>query len=494
MSNRIEAGAKPGNTAKTYDADLKLYIDGEWTEGSTGASQPVIDPATEETLAELPHASKEDLDRALAAAAAGFEIWRRTTAWERDAVLRKAAGLIAERKDKLARIMTLENGKPLGDSRGEIDRSVETVEWCAEEAKRTYGRLMPPRAAGLVQTTFKRPIGPVAAFSPWNFPAVLLVRKVAAALAAGCSIIIKPAEETPGVCVELVRAFADAGVPPGVVNLVFGVPAEVSEQLIASPIIRKVSFTGSVPVGKLLCRLASEGLKATTMELGGHSPVLVFPDSNVEQVAQTAATFKFRNAGQVCISPNRFYVHQDVYKRFLDRFLEVAKAVKIGHGLEEGVQMGPLANDRRLAAAEAFVSDAKDRGAKVALGGNRIGNRGYFFEPTVLTDLDEASTIMSEEPFCPVAPILPFSSVEEAIEKANNVSFGLAAYAFTASLSTASAVSEGFDAGWIGVNSFTPALADAPIGGVKESGIGYEGGPEGLDAYLQTKFLSQAAA
>ena len=321
---------------------------------------------------------------------------------------------------------------------------------------------------------------------------MLLARKVAAALAAGCSIIIKPAEETPGVCVGLIRAFVDAGVPAGVVNLVFGVPAEISAYLIKSPIVRKVSFTGSVPVGKLLSRQSGEGLKPVTMELGGHSPVLVFDDVDVERIATACATFKYRNAGQVCISPNRIYVQKNAYKGFLERFVEVAKAIKVGDGRDPETQMGPLTNERRLQATEAFVADARARGAKVVAGGNRIGNRGYFFEPTVLTDIDDDASIMKTEPFCPVAPIMPFDDVDDAIAKANAVDYGLAAYAFTHSTRRASAVGEGFDAGWIGINNFTPALADAPMGGVKDSGIGYEGGPEGRDAYMSIKFLSQA--
>jgi succinate-semialdehyde dehydrogenase / glutarate-semialdehyde dehydrogenase len=474
-----------------YETNLALHIDGAWQAG-TRDSQAVINPATEETLGELPHASAEALDRALDAAQKAFEKWRNVSPWEREKVLRRAAQLIGERKEELARVMTLENGKPVADSRGEIDRVIETIEWCAEEGKRAYGRLMPPRTPGMMQTTFKRPIGPVAAFSPWNFPAVLLARKVAAALAAGCSIIIKPAEETPGVCVGLIRAFVDAGAPAGLINLVFGVPSEISEHLIASPVIRKVSFTGSVPVGKLLSRLASNGLKAITMELGGHSPVVVFDDVDIEKVAAAGAAFKFRNAGQVCISPNRFYVQESVYPRFLDRFIEVAKSIKVGNGLDPSIQMGPLTNERRLQAAENFVANARSRGAKVRIGGERIGNRGYFFQPTVLTEVDDDAEIMKTEPFCPVVPIMPFSTVDEAIRKANAVSYGLAAYAFTRSINRASAMSEAFEAGWIGINSFTPALADAPIGGVKESGVGYEGGPEGLDAYMQIKFLSQA--
>ena len=481
------------NARDAYSEELGLYIDGTWHRRGGRDTRDVVNPATEEVLGQLPLATNGDLDQALAAAQRGFEVWRNTSPWEREAIMKRASRLLAERKRQLATVLTLENGKPLSEAAGEIDRAVETIDWCAEEGKRVYGRLHAPRSPGTSQMTFKRPIGPVAAFAPWNFPAVLVARKLAAALAAGCSIIVKPAEETPGVCVGLIRAFHDAGVPAGVINLVFGVPSQVSEHLIASPVIRKVSFTGSVPVGKQLYKLAGEGLKAVTMELGGHSPVVVFDDVDVDKVATQCAAFKYRNAGQVCLSPNRFFVHEAVYERFLNRFAEVARNLKVGDGMDSGTQMGPLNNVRRLDAAQSFVADASGRGAKVLVGGGRSGSRGYFFAPTVLSDIDAQASIMKQEPFCPVAPIVPFATFDEAVDRANDVEYGLAAYAFTDSLRRSSALAEAFQAGWIGINSFTPALADAPIGGVKQSGVGYEGGPEGLDAYLQTKFLSQSS-
>jgi succinate-semialdehyde dehydrogenase / glutarate-semialdehyde dehydrogenase len=457
----------------SYVESLHLYIDGQWCGCEGRESRPVVNPATEEVIGSLPIASDADIDRALAAAERGFGTWSKKSAWERAVVLKRAAA-------------------PIADSMGEIDRSVETIEWCAEEAKRTYGRVSPPRSPGLSHSTFKRPIGPVAAFAPWNFPAVLMTRKLAAALAAGCSIVIKPAEETPAVCMGIVRAFVDAGLPPGVLNLLFGVPSQISERLIASPIIRKVSFTGSVPVGRHLSKLAADGLKAVTMELGGHSPVVVFDDVDVDKVAASCAGFKFRNAGQVCLAPNRMFVHEAVYEQFVRRFVEVGQQLKVGNGLESGIQMGPLSNSRRLDATAQFVEDAIAHGGRVVHGGKRIGKKGYFFEPTVLQGVSSEASIMTEEPFCPVVPIIPFSTFDEAVQKANAVDFGLAAYAFTASLKNASAIAEAFDAGWLGINSFTPALADVPLGGTKFSGVGYEGGPEGLDAYLQTKFLAIA--
>lgn len=476
-----------------YTETLGLFVAGEWRTAVKGdRSEPVLNPANDETLATLPHAERSDIEDALESAAEGFEVWRQTSPWERSAVLLAAADLIAERKESLAQTLTLENGKPLADARGEIDRVTETICWCAEEAKRTYGRILPPRRPGLTQATLKRPVGPVAGFAPWNFPAVLMVRKLAAALAAGCSIVIKPAEECPGVCVGIVRAFAEAGVPRGVINLLFGVPAEISETLIDSPVIRKVSFTGSVPVGKLLSRMAGERLKSATMELGGHSPVLVFDDCDIDAAAVKCATFKYRNAGQVCISPNRIFVQKASYERFIDRFIDVAKGIRVGDGMDSETQMGPLANARRLEAAESFVADAREKGATVRLGGNRIGNRGLFFEPTVLSDLPDDAQIMREEPFVPIAPIMPFDGLEDGLRMANAVPFGLAAYAFTRSTENATAVAEGFEVGWIGINDFTPALEDAPICGKKDSGLGCEGGPEGLDSYMHTRFVSQA--
>jgi len=318
------------------------------------------------------------------------------------------------------------------------------------------------------------------------------VRKIAGALAAGCSLIIKASEEVPGGCVELVKCFADAGLPAGVLNLVFGVPAEVSEHIIPSPIVRKVSFTGSVPVGKHLAQLAAKGMKRATMELGGHSPVLVFDDADPEKAADTIAAFKYRNAGQVCISPTRFYVQEKGYNKFVARFTEYAKGLKLGDGLEKETKMGPLANPRRLDAMESFVNDAKARGGKIAAGGNRHGNQGFFFEPTVITDIPDDSKVMTEEPFGPMAPIVPFKTFDEVIERANSLAFGLASYAFTTSSATANAVGDAIEAGMVGVNSVMISTPETPFGGVKDSGYGSEGGIEGLEAYLNTKFISQA--
>ena len=473
-------------------AELELLIDGKWGRGSGGKSEPVLNPANETTLAELPHAAKADLDAALAAADRAFKTWKKTSPYDRYMIMRKAAQLMRDRADRLATILTLEQGKVLAESRIEIMTSADIMDWYAEEGRRAYGRIIPARAGGVRQMVIKEPVGPVAAFTPWNFPALTPIRKIAGALAAGCSLVIKPSEETPGTCVEIARCLQDAGLPDGVLNVVFGVPSQVSEYLIASPIIRKISFTGSTAVGKLLMKLAADGMKRTTMELGGHGPVIVFDDVDVEAVAKTAAAGKFRNAGQVCISPTRFFVHETKYKRFLETFTAVASSLKLGDGLDPATQMGPMANPRRLEAMDAFVADARDKGAKVETGGKRAANVGWFYEPTVLSDVPDEARVMRDEPFGPMAPIVPFKSFDEVVERANSVAYGLASYAFTTSEKTATAVADALASGMVGVNSLAVSTPETPFGGVKDSGHGSEGGIEGLEAYLNTKFVSQA--
>jgi succinate-semialdehyde dehydrogenase/glutarate-semialdehyde dehydrogenase len=471
--------------------ELGLYIDGAWLNGSGRKSEDVVNPATEKSLGKLPHASKADLDQALEAAKKGLDLWRLTSAYDRAKVLRKAADLVRERTEQIARVMSQEQGKVFGEARIEVLTTADIIEWFAEEGRRSYGRIVPGRQKGVRQLVMQEPVGVVAAFTPWNFPTLTPARKIAAALAAGCSIILKASEETPGACVEMVRCFADAGLPAGVLNLVFGVPGEVSEHLLGADIVRKISFTGSVPVGKHLTALAAKTMKRATMELGGHSPVVVFGDADPEKVADTIAAFKFRNAGQVCISPTRFYVQEQGYKKFVDRFTEYAKGIKLGDGLEKGTTMGPLANARRLDAMESFVNDAKDRGGKIATGGKRAANQGYFFEPTVITDVPDDSKIMTEEPFGPLAPIVPFKSFDEVVQRANSLEFGLAAYAFTSSGATATAIGDALQSGMVGVNSVAISTPETPFGGIKESGYGSEGGIEGLQAYMNTKFISQ---
>jgi succinate-semialdehyde dehydrogenase / glutarate-semialdehyde dehydrogenase len=470
---------------------LQLYIDGTWLNGDGRKGEDVINPASEKPLARLPHASTADLDHALEAAKKGFATWRSTSAYDRAKVMRKAADLMRERHDAIAKILVQEQGKVYAEARMEVITSADIIDWYAEEGRRSYGRIVPGRAKGTRQLVVQEPVGIVAAFTPWNFPTLTPARKIGGALAAGCALILKASEETPGSCIEMVRCFADAGLPAGVLNLVFGVPAEVSEHLLAKDAVRKISFTGSIPVGKHLAVLAAKGMKRTTMELGGHSPVVVFADADPEKAADTIAAFKYRNAGQVCISPTRFYVQEPVYKKFLARFTDYAKTIQLGDGLEQGITMGPMANARRIDAMETFVNDAKDHGAKIVTGGTRHGNQGFFYEPTVVTDVSDDAKVMREEPFGPIAPIVTFKSFDEVVERANSLPFGLAAYAFTSSNATAAAIGDAIESGMVGVNSIAISTPETPFGGVKESGHGSEGGIEGLNAYLNTKFISQ---
>lgn len=472
--------------------DTSLFIDGAWTPSASRKTIPVLNPATGDPVGEVAHADREDLDRALAAAARGFETWRRMSAFERYKIMRRAADIIRSRVDEIAVIMTTEQGKPLMEAKLETALAPDLIDWFAEEGRRTYGRTIPARAEGIVQLVFKEPVGPVAAFTPWNFPINQAVRKISCALAAGCSIIIKGPEETPASCAALVRAFAEAGVPAGVINLVYGVPAEISEYLIPHPVIRKVSFTGSIPVGKHLASLAGKYMKRVTMELGGHAPAIVFDDADVDVAVKILAANKFRNAGQVCVAPTRFLIQEKVYDAFVDKFTAAAKAIKVGDGLDKDTRMGPLAHARRVDAMEAFVSDAVQKGAKLRTGGNRIGNKGFFFEPTVLTDVPLDARIMNEEPFGPVAAIRPFDTFESAVTEANRLAYGLAAYAYTRSAKTAAAIGAAIESGMVSINHHGLALPEVPFGGVKESGYGSEGGAEALEPYLNLKFITQA--
>ena len=473
----------------TYTTDLGLYIDGNWRRGEGRDTHKVINPATGETLAELPLATSADLDEALAATARGFAIWRKTDVNERAGILHKVAGLIRERAENIAVLLTTEQGKPLAEARTEVLSCAAQFDYFAEEAKRSYGRVL-VRPTGQRALVLKQPVGPVAAFSPWNFPVNLMCKKMAAALAAGCSIIAKPPEETPACTSAIMQCVIDGGVPGDVAQLVYGVPDMVSRHLIASPIIRKVSFTGSVPVGKHLLKLCADGVKRTTMELGGHAPVIIFDDCDLDKAIKMSSTTKFRNAGQVCISPTRFYVQEGVYDRFVAGFAEATKKVQVGNGLDASTIMGPLANDRRPPAIEKLVADATAKGAKLHTGGER-GTGGFFFQPTVLSDVPLSADIMEDEPFGPVALMRPFKTFDEAIEQANRLPFGLAAYAFTENARQANLVADALDTGMVGLNSFAISVPDAPFGGVKESGFGSEGGPEGLDSYYVTKAVHQ---
>ncbi|VVN65800.1 NAD-dependent succinate-semialdehyde dehydrogenase [Pseudomonas fluorescens] len=471
--------------------DLLFYIDGQWTAGSSGNTAAVINPSTGKTIGQLPLASNEDLDAALAAAASGFETWSATSAYDRSGILRRVASLVRDRHALMAECMTLDQGKPLAESTMEAKSAADHIEWYAEEGRRAYGRIVPSRNAAVRQLVVREPVGPVAAFTPWNFPINQAVRKIAGALAAGCSIIIKAPEEAPGAVIELVRCFHDAGVPKGVLNLVFGNPAHVSDYLIRSPIIRKVSFTGSTAIGRQLGALAATHLKLTTMELGGHAPFIVCEDADIEAAATLACTLKFRNAGQVCAAPSRFYVHEAVFAPFSQRFTELAEQLKVGDGFDPTSQMGPLANARRLMMVQELLADARDLGAKILTGGKRIGDKGHFFEPTLLADVPQQARLLSEEPFGPVAPLLRFNDLDSVIAQANSLEYGLAAFGFTKSLKTATELGNRLQAGMVSINHFGLALPETPFGGIRASGHGSEGGTEGLEAYLTTKFISQ---
>ncbi len=473
-----------------YLPKLQHYIDGNWVAASSSATFDVMNPATNVAIAKLGLASKADLDKALAAADKGFKVWRKVSSFERGKILKKAADLLRARVDQIAIHLSLEQGKVVAEAKVELMGSADIIEWFAEEGRRAYGRIIPARADGVRNMVIMEPVGVVAGFSPWNFPVSQAARKIGGALAAGCSIIIKCPEETPASPIGFVQCFHDAGVPPGVINLVYGVPAEISEYLIPNPIIRKISFTGSVPVGKKLNALAALHMKRATMELGGHAPVLIFDDVETDQVAALMHGMKTRNAGQVCVSPTRFYVHEKAYDKFVGKFTDLMKATTVGDGLDPKSKMGPLANPRRVNAMETLVNDALEKGGKAQTGGKRIGNQGNFFEPTVLTDVPKNARIMSEEPFGPVAIMMRFKDTDTMLTEANSLPFGLASYAFTKDGRTAAKVADALESGMVSINHFGIALPETPFGGIKDSGFGHEGGIEGLQAYMSAKFIS----
>jgi succinate-semialdehyde dehydrogenase/glutarate-semialdehyde dehydrogenase len=472
--------------------DVQLFIDGQWTAASAGRNLIVLNPATGEAAGKVAHAEPADLDRALEAAEKGFRVWRKVSAFERQKVMRKAADLLRSRADTIAPYLTQEQGKPLPEAKGEVLAGADVIDWFAEEARRAYGRVIPARGEGIYQLVVKEPVGPVAAFTPWNFPINQAVRKLSIALAAGCSIIVKAPEETPASPAELIRCFADAGVPAGVINLVYGIPSEISEYLIPHPTIKKMSFTGSTAVGKQLAALAGAHMKRVTMELGGHAPAIVFDDADVDVASRLLATAKFRNAGQVCVSPTRFLIQERVYDQFVESFVGHAIRVKVGDGMEAATTMGPMANPRRIAAMEMFIGDAAQKGATIRTGGNRIGNKGNFFEPTVLTDVPKEARVMHEEPFGPLAVISPFGGYDEVVTEANRLPYGLASYAYTKSAKTANAIASAIESGMVAINHHGLALPEVPFGGVKDSGYGSEGGLEAMEGYLNTKFVTQA--
>lgn len=469
---------------------LSLYIDGQFIDADGRKTQDIINPANREVIGKLPHATPSDLDAALIAAQKAFNSWKKSSPIERSKILRKVAQLTRDRASDIARNMTLDQGKPLAESLGELVTCADHADWHAEECRRIYGRVIQPRNPNVRQMVLKEPIGVCVAFTPWNFPYNQAIRKVAAAVGAGCTIVLKGPEDSPSAVMAIAQMFHDAGLPPGVLNLVWGDPPTISEHLITSPISRKVSFTGSVPVGKQLASLAGAHMKRVTMELGGHSPVLVFDDADIEKAALMLAKFKIRNAGQVCVSPTRFYVQSKAYDKFLSAFTDTLSKIKMGDGLDEGIEMGPLAHERRVPAISRFVEDARDRGAKVVLGGDAQLETGFFFPPTVITDLPDDSMLMTQEPFGPVAPIVRFDNIDEVISRANSLPFGLSSYVFTNSLQTATRASNELEAGMVNINHFGSALPETPFGGIKESGIGSEGGSETFDGYLVTKFVT----
>jgi len=473
-------------------APNQLLIDGVWTPSADGRRTDVVDPATEQVVDSIPVATAADLDRALASAQRAWHSWREIDAWTRSATIRRIAWLIRERAESIAAVLTEEQGKPLAEANAEVLAAADQFDWYADEARRMYGRIVDGHLTQNRLLVLHQPVGPVAAFSPWNFPVLLPSRKIAPALAAGCSIIVKPAEEAPRAALCLAQACIDAGVLPGVVNMVTGDPAQISRHLIQSEVIRKVSLTGSVPVGREILKLCADGIKSVAMELGGHSPVLVFADADVEHAAALAARGKFRNSGQVCIAASRFYVHESIADRFTQRFVAVTESLRVGDGRDPQTDVGPLSNRRRLAATEELVQDARDRGADVRCGGYRPSHltRGFFYAPTVLSRVDASMRVLCEEPFCPIAPISTFATFEEAIQQGNASEYGLAGYVFTRDTSTMFRAAEALEVGMVGVNHLVIASAEIPFGGIKKSGFGREGGSEGIGAYTVTKYVN----
>ncbi|HWH87673.1 MAG TPA: NAD-dependent succinate-semialdehyde dehydrogenase [Pseudomonas sp.] len=473
-----------------YDP-LYLFIGGQWLTAQGRATAAVVNPATGEEIGQVPLATADDLDHALEVARLSFEQWRQTVPDQRAKILKRAADLLLERAPQIAAQMTLEEGKPLRESLDEVTRAAEYFEWFAESARRIDGRVVPANRPGVLQLVKRQAIGPVAAFTPWNFPAITPARKLSAALAAGCSVVLKPGEESPSTALALARALDDAGLPKGVLQVVFGVPDQVSSHLIASPIIRKVTFTGSVPIGRLLSARAAEGVKPITLELGGHGPVLVFADADIEKAAVEGVANRFRGTGQVCISSTRFLIQRKAYAEFVEHFVAATQALKIGDGMDPQTQVGPLANPRQLAKMEQLIADAVGKGARVLAGGEALPGAGFFFQPTVLADVPMNARVMHEEPFGPIAVLMPFDELSDGLQEANRLPYGLSAYAFTSNARTAVDVADGLEAGMIGINQYRIVATELPFGGMKESGHGSEGGIEGIEHYLTNKFISQ---
>jgi succinate-semialdehyde dehydrogenase/glutarate-semialdehyde dehydrogenase len=479
-------------TATATKTGKRMFIDGQWCDADNGRTLGVINPANEEIVSEVAYGGRAETQRALEAAAKAMPAWMKLTAWDRAKVLKKTAELMRERADAIARTLTLEQGKPLAEAKAETLHSADTFEWFGEEGKRAYGDVIPNSVPGKKHVTLKHPVGVVAAISPWNFPITLQARKIAPALATGCTIVSRPASQTPLCLIQVFECLVDAGLPPGVANLVIGPAQEMADEFLENPICRKISFTGSTEVGKQLMKGAADQMKRISLELGGHAPFIVFPDADPEVGAKIAVTGKFRNNGQVCIAPSRFFVHKDVEKKFTEAAVGFAKALKMGNGLDAGVEVGPMFEKRGMDQTTSLVEDARKHGAKVLTGGKRSDrfDRGYFFEPTVLNQLSPDARILTDEPFAPIMPLLDFSKLDDVIRAANNTKYGLAAYCFTNDLSIAWKMAEGLEAGIIGINDPVPATPQCPFGGMKESGLGRELAHEGLEAYLETKYIS----
>jgi succinate-semialdehyde dehydrogenase/glutarate-semialdehyde dehydrogenase len=471
---------------------LELLINGKWKMGSENKAEPVINPATNEVIGDLPHASKKDLDEALESNLEAFKLWKKESPLNRQKIIENACRNLESKFDQVATNLTIEMGKPIAEAKGELAVGLDVLRWYGEEGKRAYGRIVPSRMSNMSQTVIKEPIGPVIAFVAWNFPVMNVVRKIGGALAAGCTITIKPSEETPGTAIAIGRAFMDAGLPPGVLNIVFGVPSEVSEHLCGSKIPRKLSFTGSIPVGKHLQKLAADNMIRCTMELGGHSPLMVFDDTDIDMAAKISVAGKFRNAGQVCVSPTRFLVQDTVKEQFIRAVINETNKIKVGNGLDDDINMGPLIAERRIDIMKDFVNDAVENGANIEMGGNRMNLEGSFFAPTILTNVSDNTKIMNEEPFGPLLPIDTFNSVDEVIDRANRLDFGLASYAFSNDPKIVSFLKSEIQAGLLAVNSTVVSTPETPFGGIKQSGYGSEGGIEGLDAFLVTRFISES--
>jgi succinate-semialdehyde dehydrogenase/glutarate-semialdehyde dehydrogenase len=476
----------------TDDFPTRMYIDGQWCGADDGRTLDVINPADETVVAQVAYGTRAEAERAIEAAARAFPAWRALSVYDRARILKKTADLMRDRADRIARALTQEQGKPLLEARTEVLHAADTFEWFAEEGKRTYGRIIPPTNTAKRYYAIKHPVGVVGTITPWNFPAALPSRKIAPALAVGCTVVSRPAEQTPLTLILMFECLADAGLPPGVANLVVGPARAVADAFFAHAAVRKISFTGSTEVGKELIKRSADQVKRLSLELGGHAPLIVFPDADLQQVAQAAVIGKFRNNGQVCIAPSRFYVHHKIAGDFTAAAVELAKGLKLGNGLEPGVQVGPMFEARALEKTSALIEDARSKGAKVLTGGGRSTrfDRGYWFEPTVLREVDGTMKLMTDEPFAPVMPLIDFDRLDDVIAAANNTPFGLAAYVFTNDLTVATRMAEGLEAGIIGINDPVPATPQCPFGGMKESGMGRELGIEGMDAYLETKYVS----